>query len=95
MSNPGDHQISGRTESPPNPGSFSCRSAGRRVAAFGGEAVEFVDELVGGNGAFDEPAEAFAGVLVDDGDDLDGSAVGGGLVAASFVVDAVVRAGRR
>jgi hypothetical protein len=50
-----------------------------RVATLGGESVELVDDLVGGDGAFDQSAEAFAGVLVDDGDDLDGPAVGGGV----------------
>src|SRR5829696_6829760 len=49
------------------------------VAAVGGEPVEFVDQLVAGNGAFDESAEAFAGVLVDDGDNLDRPAIGGGV----------------
>ena len=50
-----------------------------RVATRRGEAVEFVDEDVGGDGAVDEAAEAFAGVFVDDGDDLDRAAVGGGV----------------
>jgi hypothetical protein len=49
------------------------------VAALAGEAVEFVDEHDGGDGAFDQAAEAFAGVLIDDGHDLDGLAVGGGV----------------
>ena len=51
----------------------------RGVAAGQSEVVEFVDEGVGGDGTFDEPAKAFAGVLVDDPDDLDGAAVGGGI----------------
>src|SRR4051794_7619887 len=51
----------------------------RRVGTRLSDAVEFVDEHVGGDGALDQAAEAFAGVLVDDGHDLDGSAVGGGV----------------
>jgi hypothetical protein len=39
-----------------------------------GEAVEFVDEYVRRDGTFDLSAEAFAGVLVDDGHDLDRAA---------------------
>jgi hypothetical protein len=46
-----------------------------RVAAVGGEPVEFVDEPVACDGALNQAAKAFAGVLVDDGDDLDRSAV--------------------
>ena len=49
------------------------------IATVGGKPVEFVDQLVAGNGAFDESAEAFAGVLVDDGDNLDRPAIGGGV----------------
>jgi len=43
------------------------------------EVVEFVDKGVGGDGALDQAAEAFPGVLVDDGHDLDGAAVSGGI----------------
>jgi hypothetical protein len=46
-----------------------------RVATHGRDAVEFVDEVVAGDGAFDESAEAFAGVFVDDRCDLDRAAV--------------------
>lgn len=42
-----------------------------RVTPVGREPVELVDEVVAGDGAGDQPAEAFAGVLVDDGGDLD------------------------
>jgi hypothetical protein len=41
----------------------------------GGEAVEFVDEVVAGDVAVDQAAEAFAGVFVHYGHDLDPSAV--------------------
>jgi len=34
-----------------------------RGTALAGEAVEFVDEFVAGDGTFDQPAKAFAGVL--------------------------------
>jgi hypothetical protein len=50
-----------------------------RVAALGGDAVEFFDQVVCGDVALDQAAEAFAGVFVDDGGDLDGFAVGGGV----------------
>jgi len=49
------------------------------VATHGGEAIQFVDEDVGSDRSVDQPAEAFAGVFVDDRDDLDGAAVGGGV----------------
>lgn len=50
-----------------------------RVATHGRDAVEFVDEVVAGGGAFDESAEAFAGVFVDDRCDLDRAAVSRGV----------------
>jgi hypothetical protein len=46
-------------------------------AAVCGHAVEFVDEVIAGDAAFDHPAEAFSGVFVDDRGDLDRSPVGG------------------
>jgi len=39
----------------------------------------FLDEYVGGDGSFHQAAEAFAGVLIHDGHDLDSAAVGGGV----------------
>ena len=50
-----------------------------RVATHECEAVECVDEPIAGDGAVDQPAEALAGMFVDDGHDLDRSAVGGGV----------------
>jgi len=50
-----------------------------RVATHGRDAVEFVDEVVAGDGALDESAEAFAGVFVDDRCDLDRAAVSRGV----------------
>jgi hypothetical protein len=50
-----------------------------RVAAPGGDAVQFVEEVLSGHGALDQAAEAFAGLLVHDGHDLDRSPVGGGV----------------
>src|SRR5215217_3688660 len=44
-----------------------------------GEPVELGDQPVAGDGPFDQTAQAFAGVLVDDGDDLDRPPVGGGV----------------
>jgi hypothetical protein len=44
-----------------------------------GEAVEFVDQVSSGDVAVDQAAEAFAGVFVHYGHDLDRSAVGGGV----------------
>ena len=45
------------------------------VPAAGGDDVELVDEGVGGDGPLDESAEAFPGVFVDDGQDLQWAAV--------------------
>lgn len=39
-------------------------------AALGGPTVEFGDQVLAGDATFDHSAEAFAGVLVDDRDDL-------------------------
>lgn len=50
-----------------------------RVATHGRDAAEFVDEVVAGDVAFDESAEAFAGVFVDDRCDLDRAAVSRGV----------------
>lgn len=45
----------------------------RRVAAsFGRWAVELGDQVLAGDAALDHSAEAFAGVFVDDGDDMVG-----------------------
>jgi hypothetical protein len=43
------------------------------------QAVQFGDQVLTGDGSLDQPAEAFAGVLIDDGHELDGPAVGGGV----------------
>ena len=43
----------------------------------GGETVEFADQMLAGDAAINHPAEALAGVLIDDGHDLDRSPVGG------------------
>ena len=50
-----------------------------RVATHDSEAVEFVDEDMGGDRAIDQPAQAFPGVLIDDGHDLDRAPIGGGV----------------
>jgi hypothetical protein len=44
-----------------------------------GDAVQPAGQSVGGHGAFDQAAEALTSVLVHDGHDLDGYAVGGGV----------------
>jgi hypothetical protein len=50
----------------------------RRIgAALGGQAVQLGDQMLTGDAAVDHSAEAFAGVLVDDRDDLDRPAIGG------------------
>jgi hypothetical protein len=49
------------------------------VAALGGEAVEFVGEILACDRSGDQDAEAFASVLVEDGGDLDRAAVGRGV----------------
>src|SRR3954451_22752677 len=84
-------RLAGRDEGEPDTfaGSVGHRGAGQlgavvaaqhlRVAAVAGQPVKLVDQPVPGEGACDEAAEALAGVLVDDGDDLDRSAVGGGV----------------
>ena len=51
----------------------------RSVAAANASVVKLVDQVVGGDGAFDQPAQAFSGVFVDDGHHLDRSSVGGGV----------------
>jgi hypothetical protein len=43
------------------------------------EPVELIDQPVAGDGSFDQAAEAFGGVLIDDGDNLDRPAIGGGV----------------
>jgi hypothetical protein len=48
-----------------------CRSAAPRVVAVDGDAVEFVDEDVAGNGARNKAAKAFAGVFIDDRGNLE------------------------
>ncbi|MGY1873926.1 transposase [Nocardia gipuzkoensis] len=48
-----------------------CHGAARRDIRGCGDAIQFVDEPVGSNGAFDQPAEAFVSALIDDGHDLD------------------------
>jgi len=50
-----------------------------RVVTLSDEAVEFVDQVLAGDRALDQAAEAFTGVLIDDGHDLDRPAVGGGV----------------
>jgi hypothetical protein len=45
----------------------------------GGQLVQLIDQVIGGDGAFDQPAQAFAGVLVNDGHNLDRAPVGGGI----------------
>jgi hypothetical protein len=42
-------------------------------------ASEFVDQVIAGDRAGDQPAEAFTGVLIDDRGDLDRPSVGGGV----------------
>jgi len=49
------------------------------AAALGGEMIEFSDEVLAGDGTLDQATEAFAGVFVDDGHDLDRPPVGGGV----------------
>jgi len=52
----------------------------RRISAtLTGQTVELGDEVLAGDPALDHSAEAFAGVLVDDGHDLDRFPVGGGI----------------
>jgi hypothetical protein len=51
----------------------------RWVATVLGEPVQLIDQPVAGDGAIDQAAQARAGVLIDDGDDLDRPAVGGGV----------------
>jgi hypothetical protein len=48
-------------------------------AALGGESIEFGDEVLASNRPLHQTAEAFAGVFVDDGHDLDRTPVGGGV----------------
>jgi hypothetical protein len=52
-----------------------------RIAPVDGEAVEFVDQVSSGDVALalDQAAEAFTGVFIHNGHDLDRSAVGGGV----------------
>ena len=37
------------------------------MAALGGQAIQLTNQVIGGDGSLDQPAQAFAGVLVDDG----------------------------
>ena len=43
----------------------------RGLAAHCGQPVEFVDLIIAGDRTVNQPTEAFAGVLVEDGHDLD------------------------
>ena len=45
----------------------------------GGQTIKFADQVLAGDVAINHPAEALAGVLIDDGHDLDRSTVGGGV----------------
>jgi hypothetical protein len=49
------------------------------IAALGGQAIQFGNELLAGDVAFDQAAEAFTGVFVNDRANLDWAAVGGGV----------------
>ena len=51
----------------------------RGVAALGGQAIQLTNQVIGGDGSLDQPTQAFAGVLVDDGHDLDRPPIGGGV----------------
>ncbi len=53
-----------------------CRSAARPDSPVDGEAVESVDQVSSGDVALDQAAEAFTGVFIHNGHDLDRSAVG-------------------
>jgi hypothetical protein len=48
-------------------------------AALAAQTVELGDQVLAGDTALDHPTEAFAGVFVDDGDDLDRPSVSGGV----------------
>lgn len=48
-------------------------------AALAGQTVELGDQVLADDTALDHPTEAFAGVFVDDGDDLDRAPVSGGI----------------
>jgi len=50
-----------------------------RIAPVDGEAVELVDQVSSGDVALDQAAEAFTGVLIHNGHDLDRAPVGGGV----------------
>jgi len=55
-----------------------CHNADGRIdAALGGQAVQLGDQVLAGDAALDHPAQAFTGVLVDDGNDLDRPTIGG------------------
>ena len=43
----------------------------------GGQTIKFADQVLAGDVAINHPAEALAGVLIDDGHDLDRLPVGG------------------
>ena len=45
--------------------------------AVSGQPLKFGDQVLAGDRTHDQPAEAFAGVLIDDGDELDRPTVGG------------------
>lgn len=49
----------------------------REGAALAGQAIQFTDQVLTGDAALDHAAQAFAGVLIDDRDDLDRSPIGG------------------
>src|ERR1700752_118326 len=79
-----------------SPGAMKCRSmcpvAHSLIAA---QAVQFGDQVLAGDGTLDQSAEAFAGVLVDDRDELDRPAVGGGVELEVSRPHAVGRVGGR
>jgi len=53
--------------------------SGLRQRPEAGEVIEFSDEFLAGDGALNHSTKAFAGVLIDDGHELDRSCVGGGV----------------
>ena len=73
----GDHRPS--RSSPRRPARARCRTAAQRGNRVGGQPVQLVDQVIGGDAALDQPAQAFAGVLIHDGHDLDRAPVGGGV----------------
>ncbi len=49
------------------------------VTAVAGQPVELIDQNIGGDAAFNQPAQAFPSVLINDRHDLDRAPVGGGV----------------